>query len=53
MPLTIHTDQGSNFVGNVFKSVCELLEIRKTQKTPYHPELNGQIECYNHAIDAV
>ena len=50
MPLSIHTDQGSNFVGNVFRSVCELLEIRKTQTTPYHPESNGQIECYNHTI---
>ena len=50
MPLSIHTDQGSNFVGNVFKSVCELLEIRKTQTTPYHPESNGQIERYNRTI---
>ena len=43
-------DQGSNFVGNVFRSVFELLEIRKTQTTPYHPESNGQIERYNHTI---
>ena len=50
MPLSIHTDQGSNFVGNVFRSVFELLEIRKTQTTPYHPESNGQIERYNHTI---
>ena len=50
MPLSIHTDQGSNFVGNVFRSVCELLEIRKTQMTPYHPESNGQIERYNRTI---
>ena len=50
MPLSIHTDQGSNFVGNVFRSVCELLEIRKTQTTPYHPESNGQIERYNRTI---
>ena len=50
MPLSIHTDQGSNLVGNVFKSVCELLEICKTQTTPYHPESNCQIERYHHTI---
>ena len=27
----------------IFKSVCELLEIRKTQTTPYHPENDGQM----------
>ena len=50
MPLTIHTDQGNNFVGNFLKSVCELLEIRKTQTTPYHLESNGHIERYNRTI---
>ena len=47
MPLTIHTDQGSNFVGNVFQAVCNLLEIRKTQTTP---QSNGQVERYNRTI---
>ena len=50
MPFDIHTDQGSNFIGNVFKLVCELLEIRKSQTTPYRPQSNGQVEWYNRAI---
>ena len=50
MSLTIYSDQGSNFVGNVFKSECELLEIKKTQTTLYHPESTGQIERYDHTI---
>ena len=50
MPLTIHTDQGANFVGNVFKTVCDLLEIRKTQTTPYYPQGNGQVERYNRTM---
>ena len=47
MPLTIHTDQGANFV---FKAVCDLLEIRKTQTTPYYPQGNGQVERYNRTV---
>lgn len=50
MPFTIHTDQGANFVGSVFKSLCDLLNIRKTQTTPYHPQSNGQVERYNRTI---
>ena len=50
MSLTIYSDQGSNFVGNVFKSECELLEIQKTQTMLYHPESTGQIERYYHTI---
>ena len=34
----------------MYKSVCKLLDIRKIQTMPYHPESNGQIECYNCTI---
>ena len=50
MPLTIHMDQRANFVGNVFKALCDLLEIRKTQTTPYYPQDNGQVGRYNRTI---
>ena len=46
-PLEIHTDQGSNFDGKLFSSVCELLEVTKTRTTPYRPCSNGQVERYN------
>ena len=49
-PLEIHTDQGKNFDGRLFASVCELLQIAKTRTTPYHPSSNGQVERYNRTL---
>jgi hypothetical protein len=36
-----------NFDGNLFKSLCTILEVAKTRTTPYHPSSNGQIERFN------
>ena len=46
-PLEVYTDQGRNFDGNLFKALCEILEVAKTRTTPYHPSSNGQVERYN------
>jgi hypothetical protein len=43
-PAQILTDQGSNFLSNVFKNVCKLLRIRKIQTTTFRPESNGGLE---------
>ena len=43
-PAKILTDQGSNFLSNLFKNVCKLLRIRKMQTTAFHPESNGSLE---------
>jgi transposase InsO family protein len=43
-PAQILTDQGSNFLSELFKNVCEMLRIRKIQTTAFHPESNGGLE---------
>ena len=43
-PGLILTDQGSNFLSDLFKSTCKLLKIRKVQTTAFHPESNGGLE---------
>ena len=53
MPFAIHTHQGSNFIGYVFKLVCELLEIRKAQTTPYRPQINSQVERYRTIVEII
>ena len=49
-PLEIHTDQGRNFDGKLFASICQLLQITKTRTTPYRPCSNGQVERYNRTL---
>jgi hypothetical protein len=43
-PKQILTDQGSNFLSDLFKSTCKLLKIEKLQTTAFRPEANGGIE---------
>jgi hypothetical protein len=44
IPNEIVTDQGSNFMSDVFKRICKLLKITKINTTAYHPESNGALE---------
>ena len=50
LPFQIHTDQGKQFEGKLFHSLCDLLEVAKTRTTPYHPCSNGQVERINRTI---
>lgn len=43
-PIALLTDQGSNFIGDVFKQVCKALKISKIQTTAYHPQSNDALE---------
>jgi hypothetical protein len=46
-PQQFHSDQGPCFRAQVLQQVCELLEIYKTQTTPYHPQSDGLVEKFN------
>ena len=43
-PAQILTDQGSNFLSDLFKSTCKLLRIKKIQTAAFHRESNGSLE---------
>jgi transposase InsO family protein len=44
IPTEIVTDQGANFMSDIFKRVCKLFKIDKMCTTAYHPESNGALE---------
>jgi hypothetical protein len=44
IPTEIVTDQGSNFMSDVFKRICKLFKIEKVCTTAYHSESNGALE---------
>lgn len=39
-PLELVTDQGSNFMSEVFKHICRILKIKKINTSAYHPQAN-------------
>jgi hypothetical protein len=44
IPSSIVTDQGTQFMGDIFKRLCKLLKIHKLNTSAYHPESNGSLE---------
>ena len=47
VPYVLHTDQGANFESNLFKTLCQMLNIINTQTTPYLPQCDEQVERMN------
>lgn len=50
VPLLIHSDQGTNFTSAVFKGMCDIMGMKKTQTTPLHPQSDGMVERFNRTI---
>ena len=46
-PEKILTDQGKSFENNLFRELYSLAKVKKLCTSPYHPETNGQCECFN------
>lgn len=50
VPDTIVTDQGTNFMSDLFKQLCHLLRVRKLRTSPLHPQSNGRTERVHRTI---
>lgn len=50
IPESVLTDQGANFLSQIFKNMCKLLKLRKIRTTAFHPQTNGQLERSHRTI---
>ena len=41
LPLSLHSDQGTNFCSNIMSNVCRILGVNKTNSVPYRPQSDG------------
>ena len=50
IPEQLHSDQGREFEGLVFKQMSCILQIEKTRTTPWRPCSNGLVEGFNKTL---
>ncbi|XP_031789320.1 uncharacterized protein LOC116418358 [Nasonia vitripennis] len=51
-PITITTDQGTQFESALFTSLARIVGSHKIHTTPYHPQANGLIERFHRTLKA-
>ena len=51
-PLTISSDQGTQFESALFNALAKLVGATRTRTTPYHPQANGMVERFHRTLKA-
>ncbi|KFD48296.1 hypothetical protein M513_10788 [Trichuris suis] len=49
-PESVHSDQGRSFEARLMTELFQLLGIKKTRTTAYHPQSNGLVERFNRTL---
>ena len=52
VPSSLHSDKGQNFLSNIIREVCKILEIKKTNTSGFRPQCNSQIEVVWKSVSA-
>ena len=53
-PATVlHSDQGRNFDSTLMHEVYNLMGIKRTRMTAYHPQCDGLVEHQNHTLQNI
>ena len=49
-PEQLHSDQDRQFQSRLVKGICKLIGIVKSTTTPYLPQGDGLVECFNRTL---
>jgi len=52
-PRRLLSDNGSQFISDLFQRVCSVLEVHNALTMTYHPQTNGQTERFNRSLTAM
>jgi len=52
-PKRLLSDNGSQFISDLFSRVCSMLYVRNALTMTYHPQTNGQTERFNRSLAAM
>ena len=53
VPRIIQTDQGSNFMGNLFQKTMHAMGIRHIHSSAYHPQSQGCLERFHRTLKSI
>jgi hypothetical protein len=53
LPRTIVTDRDARFMGNFWRSLFSLLDVKLTPSTAFHPQTDGQTERTNRILEQI
>lgn len=53
VPRVIQSDQGSNFMGKLFRQAMEKLGVKHVYSSPYHPQSQGCLERFHRSLKSV
>ena len=49
-PTKLLSNQGANFTSTLVEELCATFGIQKCWTTAYHPQCNGQVECFHQML---
>ncbi|KAF8637319.1 hypothetical protein AX14_010313 [Amanita brunnescens Koide BX004] len=52
LPDIIISDRGLQFASKVFNGIFEAIGVKHKMSTAFHPQTDGQTECYNQELEA-
>ena len=49
-PVSVHSDQGTQFESSLFSQMCNIFGMTKSRTTAYHPQGNGALERFHRTL---